>query len=680
MKRVAFIAPVLAALAVVAAGGAATLAAPTATTGPVSTVTNTSATVSGGVNPGGETTTWYVEYGTTTSYGKQTSSNNAGSGTSTVSISATIGSLSSATTYHYRVVAKNPSGTSHGSDGILTTTAPTAAPTVSTDAADQIGPFKAALHGSVDPNGLSTTWFFEYGKTTGYGTKTPSANAGSGTSSQGVSVLVQSLEAGVTYHFRLVATSSAGTSRGSDGTFTTDAPPSVKTGVTQSVTAVSAVVTGTINPRGRASNVWFEYGTSTAYGSKTATQSAGFGTSDMTVSATISGLGIGKTYHYRIVGQSDAGTVHGADASFRTSSAPTVVTGAASLIDATSGVMNGTVNPNGRSTSWWFEFGTSTNYGGRTDSHAIGNGTVEVGAADTARRLTPNTTYHYRLVASSSGGTSRGADATFTTLGPPTAHTGAVTRVSTSTATVSGKVNTLSLAGTYWIEYGRTTSYGFRTSSGSLQATSSDVQISVPLTGLVPGRRYHFRVVVSTSAGSTASNDASFGTAPLPRSPSGRIVRCTITGTTGPDVLRGTPGPDVICGLGGDDVIYGLEGNDVIYGRPGNDNVNAGRGNQGVHGGIGLHRLQGWPGQRHARRARRRSGHCQRRSGSRSGACRPAPRHPGVDRARVLVRPTTLHLKPVTDSQTLGPLPNCERRNSAAASETISSLSCPKPR
>ncbi len=596
MKRIALIAPVLAALAVATVGGAATLSAPAATTGPVSTVTNTSATVSGSVNPGGESTTWYVEYGTTSSYGKKTSSSNAGSGTSTVSVSATIGSLSGATTYHYRVVATNASGTSHGSDGILTTTAPTAPPTVSTDDADQVGPFKAALHGSVDPNGLSTTWFFEYGKTTAYGTKTPTGSAGSGTASQAVSALAQSLEAGVTYHFRLVATSSAGTSRGSDRTFTTDASPSVKTGAAQSVTSVSAVVTGTINPRGRASSVWFEYGTSTAYGSKTATQSAGFGASDMTVSATLTGLAIGKTYHYRIAGQSDAGTVHGADASFKTSSAPTVVTGAALLIDASSGVMNGTVNPNGRNTSWFFEFGTSTKYGGRTASHAIGNGTVAVGAADTARRLTPNTTYHYRLVASSSGGTSRGADATFTTLGPPTAHTGAVTRVSTSAATVSGKVNTLSLAGTYWIEYGRTTSYGFRTSSGSLQATSSDVQVSVALSGLVPGRRYHFRIVVSTSAGSTASNDASFGTAPLPRSPSGRIVRCTITGTTGPDVLRGTPGPDVICGLGGDDVIYGLDGNDVIYGGPGNDIVIAGRGNDIVYGGSGSDRLEGGPG------------------------------------------------------------------------------------
>ena len=84
MRRLALIAPVLAVLAIAAVGGAATLSAPTASTGPVSTVTNSTAGVSGSVNPGGESTTWYVEYGPTTGYGKKTSSANAGSGTSTV--------------------------------------------------------------------------------------------------------------------------------------------------------------------------------------------------------------------------------------------------------------------------------------------------------------------------------------------------------------------------------------------------------------------------------------------------------------------------------------------------------------------------------------------------------------------------------------------------------------------
>ena len=51
---------------------------------------------------------------------------------------------------------------------------------------------------------------------------------------------------------------------------------------------------------------------------------------------------------------------------------------------------------------------------------------------------------------------------------------------------------------------------------------------------------------------------------------------CTITGTSGPDILFGTPGRDVICGLGGNDRIDGLGGNDVLIGGPGADQLNGG--------------------------------------------------------------------------------------------------------
>ena len=593
MKRATLIATVLLVLGIAGEGGAARLAGPTATTGPVSSVADTTATVTGTVDPGGESTTWYVEYGTSTSYGKKTSSKSAGSGSSSVPVSADLTALSPGTAYHYRVVATNATDTAHGSDGVVSTTSPTAPPSAVTVDAGEIGPFKAALRGSVDPNGLATTWYFEYGKSAGYGAKTPVENAGSGTASQGVSVLVQNLEAGATYHFRLVAQSSAGTSRGSDRSFTTDAPPSMRTGSAGSVTGSSAILSGTINPKGRSSRVWFEFGTSTSYGSRTSVQDAGFGSSDRTVTSTLNGLRIGTRYHFRIVGQSDAGRVHGADSSFRTSSAPSVATGPAASVGAGSALLTGAVNPNGRTTSWFFEYGTTTSYGTHTSSHGIGNGTVTVSVSDSAVGLAAATTYHYRLVASSSGGTTRGPDATFTTLGPPVVQTGQVTRLSTSTAVVSGKVNPVGLAATYWVEYGRTASYGLRTGTGNLAAGTGDVTLSFPLSGLGPGLRYHYRLVASTSAGTTAGRDASFGTSPLPRGPNGRAVHCTITGTVGPDTLRGTPGPDVICGLGGGDVIAGLGGNDVIYAGPGDDIVDGGAGNDKIYGGAGNDRVSG---------------------------------------------------------------------------------------
>ena len=89
------------------AGGAAAAVAPAAITGPVSSVGATSATVTGTVNPNGQATSWYVEYGTSTSYGSRTASQNAGSGTANAAVSASLTGLTPGTTYHYRVVATN---------------------------------------------------------------------------------------------------------------------------------------------------------------------------------------------------------------------------------------------------------------------------------------------------------------------------------------------------------------------------------------------------------------------------------------------------------------------------------------------------------------------------------------------------------------------------------------------
>src|SRR5207248_6642713 len=123
------------------------------------------------------------------------------------------------------------------------------------------------------------------------------------------------LAAGTTYHYRVVAKSSAGTSRGADGVFTTLVAPGVVTGSATSVNVSSATLNGSVDPDGRATTWYFEYGTSTSYGSNTSTKSAGSGTAAVSVAAQISGLTAGRTYHFRLVAMSDAGTPHGADAS-----------------------------------------------------------------------------------------------------------------------------------------------------------------------------------------------------------------------------------------------------------------------------------------------------------------------------------------------------------------------------
>ncbi|MEA2420433.1 MAG: hypothetical protein QOE60_2639 [Thermoleophilaceae bacterium] len=98
-------------------------------------------------------------------------------------------------------------------------------PDVTASAATSVTTSSAVLHGAVDPNGHGTKYFFEYGPTIAYGAKTSEGNAGSGHSAKSVSATISGLQSASTYHFRLVATSSRGTDRSGDLTFTTAAPP-----------------------------------------------------------------------------------------------------------------------------------------------------------------------------------------------------------------------------------------------------------------------------------------------------------------------------------------------------------------------------------------------------------------------------------------------------------------------
>jgi len=98
---------------------------PEANTGSATSVGSSSAVLNGTVSPNGLTTTYYFEYGTTTAYGLVT-----GSWTTDAdaSVSATVGGLSAETTYHYRLVATNSSGTSYGPDRSFQTASTDPAP------------------------------------------------------------------------------------------------------------------------------------------------------------------------------------------------------------------------------------------------------------------------------------------------------------------------------------------------------------------------------------------------------------------------------------------------------------------------------------------------------------------------------------------------------------------------
>jgi len=91
---------------------------------------------------------------------------------------------------------------------------------VTTNPATLIASFSATLNGSLDPHGLTTNVYFQYGTTTSYGLTTP-IQSKNGNMYQNVAGNISSLSANTVYHFRIVATNGAGTRYGSDRTFTT---------------------------------------------------------------------------------------------------------------------------------------------------------------------------------------------------------------------------------------------------------------------------------------------------------------------------------------------------------------------------------------------------------------------------------------------------------------------------
>jgi hypothetical protein len=94
-------------------------------------------------------------------------------------------------------------------------------PTVTSGSPAGIGEKEATLQGTVNPEGTETKYYFEYGTTESYGSKTAEASAGSGTSSVEVSKTITGLTANTKYHYRLVATNGNETTYGTDQTFTT---------------------------------------------------------------------------------------------------------------------------------------------------------------------------------------------------------------------------------------------------------------------------------------------------------------------------------------------------------------------------------------------------------------------------------------------------------------------------
>ena len=186
--------------------------------------------------------------------------------------------------------------------------------------------------------------------------------------------------------------------------------------------AHSVTLHGTLNPNGLDTHYWFEYDTEEykegegAHGTKVPLSPAdvGSGTSNVAVSQSISsGLSVGTTYYFRLVGENAEATVNGGQWSFKTAGLPVATTEAATGVTETEATLNATVNPERAETKYFFEYGPTTSYGSKTAEASAGSGTTNVHVAQTITGLTHGTTYHFRVVTTNEVGLTDGKDLTF---------------------------------------------------------------------------------------------------------------------------------------------------------------------------------------------------------------------------------------------------------------------------
>jgi hypothetical protein len=200
---------------------------PTVTTLAATAVTGTSATLNASVFPNGSAATVYFDWGTNTSYGSNTStvvvSTNLG-GTNNVQI--TLNGLQPNTTYDFEAIAYNIGGSNVGVNRNFVTSA---GPAVSSEPASSVTFDQATLNGLINPEGLPTSYYFEYGFTTNYGNFTATNSLSINlNSNQPVFLILSNLLSGTNYHFQVVAYNTAGTNGGGDVLFQTQvAPPTL---------------------------------------------------------------------------------------------------------------------------------------------------------------------------------------------------------------------------------------------------------------------------------------------------------------------------------------------------------------------------------------------------------------------------------------------------------------------
>jgi hypothetical protein len=417
------------------------------TISPAKLITATTATFEGVLNPKAAAAIkagWYFAYNVGAScVGGSTTPSEAEVTVKAASESKGVTGLQPHAQYTFCLVATNAAGEAVPGNGVAFETKPAPPEVTGETTALPVKATEATLEAQVNPNNESTTYRFEYSMSaTGETLNAPVTTLASATVLGGFGNQTAGVATGpalaqdTTYYYRVLATNSTGTTPGTVKHFKTAiAPETPEKLEAEPIGPTTATLKGVLDPTkaGEAGTYEFAYRQSAGEcqrenptthlreNEKVSPEPAG--TSGVStperVHTDIAGLLPGAQYTFCLIAHNSVGeTAISSPITFTTlSAAPAVVSESASSVESGDATLEAQISPDGAETKYHFEYGTTEAYG-----HETAEGTIEGTTGTSTVRahitgLTPNTTYHYRAVATNSlspGGID-GPDKIFTT-------------------------------------------------------------------------------------------------------------------------------------------------------------------------------------------------------------------------------------------------------------------------
>ena len=408
----------------------------------------------------------------------------------------------------------------------------------------------AELASQIRPGPYEASYFFEYGTTTGYGSRAPVSSEEHLPPSESwsnVYVPVGGLKSCTTYDFRVVAKNAFGGAYGPNEELTTQCkPPNSYTEPPTSVTRTTALLEGQVYPNGVSTEYYFSYNEVGGSPKSTVKEYIASNEEWHWVDKAVSGLKSCTPYEVTVFAKNADGEKRAENTElFETECwPPKATTLAAKEVKRKSAALEGEVYPNGLKTEYWFEYGKKGGFGSKTTVTEAGSNDAWHAEHATYSSLEPCHEYQYRVVAENEDshngppkGDVYGETKYFETKCKPKIQNAKVSHLEPGSVVLEAEVNPEEAEMMYHFEYDTREYKQGEAAHGtsvplpepSAGSGTSFVKESIAVVKLIPGQTYYFNVATHNESGPT-TKEGSFHT-PVDWELNSKVVTSPTTAT-----------------------------------------------------------------------------------------------------------------------------------------------------